>query len=150
MGAYANRAKALFLEGYNCSQAVVGAFHDKMGLDFETAIKLSSSFGGGMGRLREVCGTVSGMFMVVGAMYGYTDTSDKDAKAKHYELIQSLAKKFSDKNGYIVCRELLELSTKKDDPIPSERTKQYYERRPCAEYVYDAAAILEEHIESVR
>ena len=146
MGAYADKAKSLFLDGYNCAQAVAGAFCDEMGMDFETAIKLSSSFGGGMGRLREVCGAVSGMFMVAGALYGYTDTSDNEAKAKHYELIQTLAKKFSDKNGYIVCRDLLGLATKKDKPTPSERTKQYYERRPCAEYVYDAALILEEYI----
>lgn len=146
MGAKADKAKALFLDGYNCAQAVAGAFSDEMGMDFETAIKLSSSFGGGMGRLREVCGAVSGMFMVAGALYGYTDTSDNEAKAKHYELIQYLAKKFSDKNGYIVCRDLLGIATKKDEPTPSERTKEYYTRRPCAEYVYDAALILEEYI----
>ena len=146
MGVKADKAKSLFLEGYNCAQAVAGAFYEELGLDFETAIKLSSSFGGGMGRLREVCGAVSGMFMVAGVLYGYTDTSDNEAKAKHYELIQSLAKKFSDKKGYIVCRDLLSLAEGKDNPTPSERTKQYYERRPCAEYVYDAALIIEEYI----
>ncbi|MFA7675471.1 MAG: C-GCAxxG-C-C family protein [Endomicrobiia bacterium] len=139
-------AKELFQKGYNCSQSVLCAFCDDIGIDFDTALKISSSFGGGMGRLREVCGAVTAMFMVAGIKYGYTDPKDQKAKAQHYKLIQLLAKKFSDKYGYIVCRDLLGLDKQKSDYIPSERTKEYYQKRPCVELVCYAADILEELI----
>lgn len=144
---YENSAKELFLQGYNCSQAVLGAFAEELALPLDVALKLSSSFGGGMGRLREVCGAVSGMFMVAGLKYGYNDVSDHKAKADHYALIQSLAKSFSDENGSIICRELLGLSTKgADSPTPSERTQSYYKKRPCAELVAQAAGIIAQTI----
>jgi len=98
---HSSLAKELFKKGYNCSQSVFAAFSDETGLDIETALKISSSFGAGMGRLREVCGSVSGMFMVVGMKYGYTDLSDKTVKAEHYKLIQSLAEIFKKENGSI-------------------------------------------------
>lgn len=139
------RAKELFLEGYNCSQAVVGAFADEMGMDFHTAVKMASSFGGGMGRLREVCGAVSGMFLVAGALYGYDGPKDFSAKKEHYERIQFLAGKFREKTGSIVCRELLGIEGKDSDPTPGERTKEYYKRRPCQEMVALASKILEEY-----
>jgi len=101
-----------------------------------------------MGRLREVCGAVSGMFMVVGAKYGYTDPTDKLHKTEHYKLIQSLAKEFEEANGSIVCRELLKLSLKKETPIPADRTEAYYKKRPCALLVEQAAQILDEYINS--
>lgn len=145
MGIYAEKARELFKQGYNCSQAVAGAFCDKMNLDFETAVRLSSSFGGGMGRMREVCGAVSGMFMVAGMMYGYSSPQDFDLKKEHYKLIQALAEKFREKNHSIVCRELLGLE--KDGYVPEIRTDKYYKKRPCAELVYDAAEIIEEYIE---
>jgi C_GCAxxG_C_C family probable redox protein len=141
-------AKELFSKGYNCSQSVFAAFCDETGLDMDTALKISSSFGGGMGRLREVCGAVSGMFMVVGMKYGYTDPSDKKAKTEHYKLIQDLAKQFEKENGSIVCRELLGLSVKADIPVPEDRTESYYKKRPCAELVENAARILDEYISS--
>ena len=103
----AERARRLFKEGYNCAQAVVGAFAGEMGMDFDTAIKLASSFGGGMGRMREVCGAVSGMFIVAGVLYGYSDPKDKEAKDKHYALIQELAEQFKNSNGSIICKNLL-------------------------------------------
>lgn len=148
MSAHSDLAKELFSKGYNCSQSVFAAFCDETGLDIDTALKISSSFGGGMGRLREVCGAVSGMFMVVGMKYGYTDPFDKKAKTEHYKLVQDLAKQFEKENGSIVCRELLGLSVKADIPVPEDRTESYYKKRPCAELVENAARILDEYISS--
>lgn len=146
MNEYSEKAKALFHEGYNCSQSVFLAFAEDFNLDKETALKISSSFGGGMGRLREVCGAVSGMFMVAGLMYGYSSPNDKKAKTEHYKRIQELAQKFKDKNKYIICRELLGLDKKVDSYVPSERTAEYYKKRPCVELVGDAAEIMSEYI----
>ena len=148
MSAKTEKAKELFLKGFNCSQAVVGAFCEDLGLDFETAMKLASSFGGGMGRLREVCGAVSGAFMVAGLKYGYADTTDKTAKTEHYKLIQEMAAKFKEENGSIICRELLRVGDKKETHVPEERTKEYYKKRPCAELVELAAKITEEVLNS--
>jgi C_GCAxxG_C_C family probable redox protein len=139
-------AMGLFKEGYNCSQAVFGAFCEECGMDFETALKLSSSFGGGMGRLREVCGAVSGMFMVAGMKYGYADPKDSTSKAEHYKRIQELAEAFKEKNGSLVCRDLLGLSIQSENYIPEERTSEYYKKRPCAEIVGDAAEIIYEYM----
>lgn len=139
-------AKELFTKGYNCSQSVLAAFCDETGISFDDALRLSSSFGGGMGRLREVCGAVSGMFMVVGLKYGYSDPTDKLKKSEHYKLIQSLAKQFEHKNKSIICRELLKLTSKQDAPVPEDRTDAYYKKRPCAELVEHAAEILDEYI----
>jgi len=136
-------AKELFLKGYNCSQAVLAAFCEELGMDLETALKISSSFGGGMGRLREVCGAVSGMFMAIGLKYGYADPADKNAKAAHYKRIQDMAAAFKAENGSIVCRELLGLSPGPDSHAPQERTDGYYKKRPCAELVGCAASIAE-------
>ena len=141
----AYRAEQLFKQGYNCSQAVIGAYCEELGLDFEVAMRLSSSFGGGMGRLREVCGAVSAMFMVAGLLEGYSDPLDKDAKKKHYELIQTLANKFAEQNGSIICRELLALDEKHSSPVPETRTDTYYKKRPCAELVRCAGEIIDEH-----
>lgn len=140
------KAENLFLEGYNCAQAVVIAFEDLHGLDRETAAKLSSSFGGGMARLREVCGSVSGMFMVAGMLYGYDDPKAKEEKAEHYARIQKLAADFTVEHGSIVCRELLGLTEKKQAPIPEARTPEYYKKRPCKEIIGMAAEILENYI----
>lgn len=147
MGKHGDIAKQLFLDGYNCSQAVFASFSDITGIKFETAVKISSSFGGGMGRMREVCGTVSGMFMVAGAVYGYSDPKNSKIKSEHYERIQELAKEFKNENGSIICRELLGLDGKDTSPVPSERTEKYYKKRPCAELVAMAADIMEKYIE---
>lgn len=140
------KAKELFKEGYNCAQSVFGAFQNEMNIDMQTALKLSSSFGGGMGRLREVCGAVSGMFMVAGMLYGYDDPKNQRVKAKHYARIQELANEFKEHNKSIVCRDLLGLDRKTDSPIPEERTKEYYDKRPCIELVGQAAKIIENYI----
>ena len=101
-------AEALFVDGCNCAQAVLCAFEEETGLDHKTAMMLSSSFGGGMGRMREVCGAVSGMFMVAGLLYGYDENSPQEAKAEHYALIRDLAEQFKEKTGSILCRDLLD------------------------------------------
>lgn len=155
-------AKRLFESGYNCAQAVLCAFGDQTGLDRETAVKLSSSFGGGMGRLREVCGAVSGMFMVLGLTHGYdaeSPTAGEDKKA-HYTHIQALAERFRAEIGSIVCREILsghvERSGDKTDaqsramlstaPTPTERSAEYYRKRPCGELVCLAARLCEQYL----
>lgn len=143
---HAEIAKELFKKGYNCSQAVVGAFAEELGVDFDTAIKMSSSFGGGMGRLREVCGTVSGMLMAAGLKYWDLNADAREAKTKHYEKVQELARRFKEKNGSIICRELLKGIENSTSPIASERTIEYYKKRPCLELVGDAAEILEQYI----
>lgn len=137
------KAKENFLAGYNCAQSVFLAFCDETGLEPETAAKLASSFGGGMGRLREVCGAVSGMFLAAGMIKGYSEPADQEGKRAQYELVQNLAKEFEKKNGSIICRELLGLDQKHDSPDPSARTPEYYQKRPCAELVADAAELLE-------
>ncbi len=143
MSEHSEIAKELFKKGYNCAQSVVIAFCNETGLDLETALKISSSFGGGMGRLREVCGAVSGMFMVAGMLYGYSDPLNKTAKAEHYKLIQSLATEFKNENNSIVCRELLGLSAEKEK-------NDCYKKRPCAELVEHAAEILDAYIQNIK
>lgn len=144
---YSTKAKALFEEGYNCAQAVLLAFEDITNLDTKVAAALSSSFGGGMGRLREVCGAVSGMFMVSGIVRGYSNPEATDEKAEHYAFIQNLAAEYKKENGSIICRELLELPGA-ESPVPEERTAEYYRRRPCGEYVARAALLLAKTLEA--
>ena len=146
MGIYSEKAVNNFKTGYNCAQSVFLAFAEDFGIDKETALKLSSSFGGGMGRLREVCGTVSSMFAIAGLKKGYTSPNDDETKAEHYELIQSLADDFKSMFNTIICRELLELPEGKDSPIPSKRTEEYYQTRPCEAFVRYAAEIIEERL----
>ena len=146
MGNYSEKAVNNFKSGYNCAQSVFLAFAEDLGYDKDTALKLSSSFGGGMGRLREVCGAVSSMFAIAGIVKGYTSPNDDDVKAKHYELIQYLAEKFKLKYGTYICRELLELPEGSDSPIPSKRTEEYYQSRPCEAFVRYASEIIEEEL----
>lgn len=142
-------AKQYFLDGYNCAQAVVLAFAEDFGLDKKTAVMLSSSFGGGMGRLREVCGAVSGMFMVLGLKYGYASPEDNQAKKELYKKVQEVAGLFKDDNGSIICRELLGLNqTGKSDPTPELRTESYYKKRPCKDLVQFAADLVDEYIKN--
>ena len=140
---HGDKAAELFYEGYNCAQAVLMAFSDVTGLEEAYAARLISSFGGGMGRLREVCGAVSGMFLMAGLAFGYTDPKDMEAKAAHYARIQKLAAAFKERNGSIVCRELLG-ETAGTGSRPAERTPAYYKARPCEELVADAAQLLEQ------
>ena len=131
-----------FQNGCNCCQSVLCAFSDITGFDIKTSMKLASSFGGGMGRLREVCGAVSAMFMIAGLLKGYDVAGDDIGKTRHYQLIQKLAKKFKEKHETIICRELLGLDGE-DNPIPSKRTAEYYASRPCENFIRTAADIIE-------
>lgn len=140
-------AKQNFMNGYNCSQAVLLAFCEDFGLEKETALKISEPFGGGMGRMREVCGTVTGMFMVIGLAMGNDNSKDNTTKKNVYKSVQELATKFKEDNGSIICRELLGLQkANKESYVPSERTTEYYKKRPCPELCKYAADILEEYL----
>ena len=143
---HSERAAKLFCEGYNCSQAVLVAFAEDCGLSEKTAALLSSSFGGGMGRLREVCGAVSGMFMVAGVLYGYSSADNDSEKAEHYRRIQQLAEEFKAVYHTINCGELLKDLSVNKSPIPEKRTEEYYKARPCIRFVETAAEILDRYI----
>ena len=144
MKSHSEKAAELFVNGCNCSQAVFGAFAEDCGIDLDTALKLSSSFGGGMGRLRETCGAVTGMFMVAGLLRGYSDTNDKEAKDNHYKLIQELANEFKSVYGTYNCNELLG-NIGKGTYVSAPRTAEYYKTRPCVNFVVTAAEILDKH-----
>ena len=137
-------AAQLFLDGYNCAQAITVAFSDVTGLDKDFSARMASSFGGGIGRLREVCGAVSGMVMVAGILYGYDANSEESAKKEHYTLVQDLANKFKEETGSIICRELLK--NPPSDPNPTPRTAEFYKQRPCTRMVMVAAKILDDYI----
>jgi len=138
-----------FKEGYNCAQAVFLSFSDYYELDKKTAARIASGFGGGMGRLREVCGATTGMFMVIGLTHGYDDPKAREEKTAVYKMVQDLAADMEESNGSIICRELLGLTKKKEEPIPAERTESYYKKRPCVEIVGQAAALLEEYLNNL-
>ncbi len=140
------KAGELFKAGYNCCQAVAMTFADVIGLPEDEIARLASGFGGGMGRMREVCGTVSAMTMVSGALIPANDVNDKSAKTKNYALVQEMAGEFKDRNGSIICRELLGLSKPEGTPVPSDRTSEYYKKRPCGELCSIAAGIIARRI----
>ena len=140
------QAEACFLQGYNGAQATVLAFADLFPFDQDTLLRMISSFGGGMGRLREVCGAMSAVFLTAGLLYGYSDAADDEGKAAHYARIQELAGRFEAEYGTIICRELLGLTTHHDSPVPSRRTAEFYEKRPCKKIIGAAAGILETYI----
>ena len=142
---HSERAAELFVGGYNCAQAVAAAFSDVTGIDEAASAKLASPFGGGMGRMREVCGAVSGMLMVYGQLYGY-DHPDPEAQKKCYATVQELAEKFRQQAGSIICRELL--ANPPSDPAPTPRTAEFYKQRPCVRMVVLAAEILDEYIKN--
>jgi C_GCAxxG_C_C family probable redox protein len=139
-------AMALFRKGANCAQAVVGAYAEECGLEFDQAMRLASSFGAGMGRLREVCGAVSGMLMVIGLKEGYCDLRCKDLKDQHYARVQALAAEFKSRTGSLICRELLGLPKGADASVSEGRTDEYYRKRPCQAMVGLAAQIVEDHL----
>lgn len=146
MDNYSEKAVKNFRNGYNCAQSVLLTFAGKIGLKDDEALRLASSFGGGMGRLREVCGAVSAMFMIAGFLKGYTEPDNDIAKANHYKLIQDLATEFKSKHGTIICRELLGLDGTEFSPVPSARTDEYYKERPCEEFIRCATMIVEEEL----
>lgn len=147
MSERAEKARSLFLQGYNCSQAIAVAFCDVTGINADTAARLVSGFGGGMSRMREVCGAASGIVFVMSALYGYEQPTDFDGKKALYAEVQKVLRQFETQNGSLVCRELLGLSGKgADSPVPEQRTPAYYKKRPCPDIIYTAAEILDSYI----
>lgn len=156
------RAKENFrVHGYNCCQSVLLAYSDVLGLDEDTAATLTSGLGGGMGRLREVCGSVTAMFLITGYIHPAADPSIKTDRTANYSLVQEAASKFRELNGSIVCKELLGLVPKSavgkngigmpspqsaelpaESPEPSDRTPEYYKKRPCEELIGISAGII--------
>ena len=139
-------ARALFEEGYNCAQSVAGAFAEELGLPRDTVIQMVSGFGGGFGRLREVCGCFSGITLVLGTLRGYNDPKDAKGKQKLYHEVQELAEQFRAEKGSIICRDLLAGVAKTEGSVPEERTAGYYERRPCPGIAEYAADLLERYL----
>ncbi len=147
MSQRSDKAVELFKSGYNCSQAVFAAYADIFGMDSETALRVSAGLGGGVGRSREVCGTVTGATMIIGMKYGATDGDDAEGKKLCYEKVQQYIAEFKKINPSIVCRELLGLSQGENtQPTPDARTQQYYKKRPCVQLVEDSAKALEKVI----
>lgn len=146
-GGRGERAKALFLQGYNCTQAVTVAYADLLGMSEETAARVSGGFGGGFSRLREVCGAFSGAVMVLSAVRGYSDPKDQAGKKALYAQVQKLAEQYRAAAGSIICRELLGLPAGKSSPVPEARSEAYYQKRPCPELCRLAAALLERELE---
>lgn len=143
------RACAYFKEGYNCAQAVAMAYSDIMDMRVEEVAKITAPFGGGMGRMREVCGTVSGMTILAGFIQPSSDPKNLEERKNNYALVQHFAEQFRKENGDIVCRRLLGLEPiveRNETAMPSERTPEYYKKRPCSEYVGCAARIVGEHL----
>ena len=139
------KAAELFLSGYNCAQAVAVAFHEELGLTESQAARMASAFGGGMGRMREVCGAVSGMLLVLSQLYGYDTPGDDISKKELYSRVQALAAGFREENGSIICREILK--NPPSDPNPTPRTAEFYAKRPCAKMVMTAARLMEQFME---
>jgi C_GCAxxG_C_C family probable redox protein len=145
---HATRAVELFFEGYNCAQSVLGAFAEDgevgLGIDFKTAVRLTSGLGGGLSRQRELCGAVNGMCIAAGLLFGYDEAADVEGKKRLYADVQRLCAEFRAQNGSIVCRELLGARKGQDTaPVPDARTEEYYRTRPCARMIHDAAAVLD-------
>ncbi len=144
---YGKEARSRFLSGYNCTQSVLGLFCEELGLDIETALRIASPFGGGFGRQREVCGAVSGMCMALGLAAGHGLPKDREEKAALYAAVQTLCVRFRERNGSIVCREMLSRvpGGAGTEPTPSERTAEYYKKRPCGDIIASAAEIFAEY-----
>lgn len=144
MKKYATDAAELFESGYNCAQAVAVAFCDVIGMEPKAVAAMASSFGGGMGRMREVCGAVSGMLLVAGILYGYDTPGDDESKKVHYQRVQAMAEEFRQEAGSIICREILK--NPPSDPSPTPRSPEFYQMRPCTRMVYLAAEILSNYL----
>ncbi|MBR5438396.1 MAG: C_GCAxxG_C_C family protein [Clostridia bacterium] len=141
------KAGKYFLEGYNCSQSVFCTFCDRFGIDEEAGKKIAAGLGGGVGRMREVCGAVSGAAMALGSICAATDGSDNESKMKNYELVREFSEKFTARHTTVICRDLLSLGVKMENIAkPDDRTAEYYKKRPCLLLVEDAAEIVEEMI----
>lgn len=144
------RAEELFRMGYNCAQSVTGAWADYYGLDFGLAVKISASFGAGIGRMRETCGAACGMFLLAGLETGCTDPADREGKSANYKTVQFLAEKFREQNGYLRCADMLSQMKNKIVTKPGyqaeERSEEYYKKRPCIQTIRSASRIYGEYL----
>ena len=143
------KAIALFKQGFNCSQAVCAACAELYGMDEEVALRVAASFGGGIGRMRQTCGAACGMFLLAGLEKGSAVAGDAEGKKQNYALVQSLAEKFKQENGSLICSELLGIAPKPQDPAPEARTEAYYRKRPCVEMVASAVRIYLESLTDI-
>ena len=144
MDSRVKQAVETFESGYTCAQAVFVTYADLFGMDRQTALKLSSPMGGGVGRMREICGAVSSMALLAGLKEGNTDPENEDGKERIYVLVRQMADRFKEQNHSIICRELLGLDEREESARPSQRTKEYYASRPCSRLVASAARLIEE------
>lgn len=142
---HADRAEELFCQGYNCAQAVAGAYCEELGIPLNTMLKMSAPFGGGIGRQREVCGAVSGMLMIAGLLYGYDVPEEREHRGECYAMTRELCAAFAERNGSYICREILGARAEVGGK-PEIRTEQFYKTRPCVKSVRDAAEVLEDYI----
>ncbi len=145
------RAVELFMQGYGCCQSVVCAFADRYGLDEEMALRISAGFGGGVGRMRMMCGTCSALVILAGLEKGQTRGDDREGKAACYQLVRQLLETFRQRNGSIICAELLQMNGVKAETNtsqPDERNAEYYRVRPCARKVESAARVFAEYLDS--
>ena len=137
------KAKDLFKQGFNCSQSVFAACADLYGIEDEAlALRISASFGGGIGRMRQTCGAACGMFLLAGLQNGSATPHDPEGKMQNYALVQQLAEQFKEENGSLICAELLGIAPKPQDPMPEARTDAYYKTRPCIEMIESAVRIF--------
>lgn len=141
------RARQLFMEGYNCSQAVFVSFCDRFGIDEAAAKKISAGLGGGLGRQREVCGAVSAASMVLGDIVAAQEGADQESKKKNYELVREFCSRFTQRHGSIICRDMIKNLAENKDATPDERTEEYYKKRPCLRVIEDAAEIVSEMLQ---
>lgn len=137
------KAEELFLAGYNCAQAVFCAYCDVTGLEHDVAKRIASSFGGGMGKLREACGAVTAGFAVLGMLYGDYDVTDNKLKSEHYARVRALAESFKEQFGTINCESLIQGIANAKGTDPAERTPEYYKTRPCIRFVGAVCDILD-------
>lgn len=145
----AERAVTYFKSGYNCAQSVYMAYADLFDMDTKTAAIIAAPMGAGIGRMREVCGTVSGAALIAGLAIPCDDPTDMASKARCYALVQQVAERFRKENGSIICRELLGVAPIKESPVPSPRTDAYYKKRPCVELVKMSATFIGEALKEL-
>ena len=141
------KAIELFKSGFNCSQSVVAAYADLYGFTPEQALKMSASFGGGIGRMRQTCGAACGMFLLAGLETGSIKGEDREGKSHNYKVVQELAQRFKDINGSLICSELLGLAKEaRITHTAEERTPEYYKKRPCIKMIETAAMLFDDFL----
>lgn len=145
---HSDKAIELFYKGYNCAQSFLGAYDDILPFDRDSLLRISSSFGGGVSRLREVCGAFSGICLALGILYSSECSNEAELKTAHYRRVQELAKQFKTENGSYLCYELLGIPHEPQDPSAQQRTDNYYQSRPCAEIISKAAYLFDRYLET--